>query len=111
MTLMLMMTRWGAYPLWKENEIGSIEAGKLADIVILNGDYMAGVDEDLDKLTSIMTLIGGEVAYESGELRGNTLRFNTSTADWTVEKKTPTTLWRWQQAPQLPPFLTGAAGN
>lgn len=111
MTLMLMMTRWGAYPLWKENEIGSIEAGKLADIVILNGDYMAGANEDLDKLTSIMTLIGGEVAYESAELRGNTLRFNTSSADWTVEKKTPTTLWRWQQAPQLPPFLSGAAGN
>lgn len=111
MTLMLMMTRWGAYPLWRENDLGSIEAGKLADIVILNGDYMAGPDEDLDKLTSMLTLIGGEVAYESDEMRGNTLRFNTDTADWTVIKNTPTGLWRWDDAPELPPFLSGAAGH
>lgn len=111
MTLMLMMTRWGAYPLWREHDLGSIEVGKLADIVILNGDYMAGPDEDLDQLTSILTLIGGEVAYESGELRGNTLRFNTDKADWTVVKNTPTSLWRWQQAPAVPPFLSGAAGH
>lgn len=111
MTLLLMMTRWGARPLWRENDIGSIEPGKLADIVILNGDYMAGPDEDLDKLTSIMTLISGEVRYESSELRGNTFRFNTDTADWTVEQKTPTSIWRWQEAPKIPPFLTGAAGR
>ena len=42
MTLLLMMTRWGAYPLWRENTIGSIEVGKLADIVILNGRIVDG---------------------------------------------------------------------
>ncbi len=111
MTLLLMMTRWGAYPLWRENTIGSIEAGKLADIVILNGDYLAGPVEELDKLTSILTLIGGEVAYEAPGLRGNTLRFNTDSADWTIRKSTPTTLWRWSGTPKIPPFLSGAAGH
>ncbi len=111
MTLMLMMTRWGAYPLWREHDIGSIEVGKLADIVILNGDYMAGPDEDLDELTSMLTLIGGEVAYEAPALRGNTLRFNTDDATWTVVKNTPTDLWRWESAPRLPAFLTGAANH
>jgi predicted amidohydrolase YtcJ len=111
MTLMLMMTRWGAYPLWKEDELGSIEPGKLADIVILNGDYMAAPVEDLDELTSIMTLISGKVEYEAPELRGNTFRFNTDTADWTVELNTPTSLWRWDEAPVVPPFLSGAAGT
>jgi len=111
MTLLLMMSRWGARPLWRENDIGSIEPGKLADIVILNGDYMVGPDEDLDKLTSILTLISGEVRYEASELRGNTFRFNTDTADWTTEQNTPTSIWRWQEAPKIPPFLTGAAGR
>ena len=111
MTLLLMMTRWGARPLWKEHDLGSIEVGKLADIVILNGDYMAGPDEDLDELTSVMTFIGGMIAYESDELRGNTLRFNTDNADWTIVQNTPTSLWRWNATPVLPPFLTGAAGN
>ncbi len=111
MTLLLMMTRWGAYPLWREHDIGSIEAGKLADIVILNGDYMAGPDEDLDELTSVLTLIGGQVAYEAPALRGNTLRFNTDDATWTVVKNTPTDLWRWESAPRLPAFLTGASNH
>lgn len=110
MTLLLMMTRWGARPLWKENDLGSIEVGKIADIVILNGDYMQGPVEDLDKLTSIMTLVGGKIAFESDELRGNTFRFNTSTADWTVIQNTPTDSWRWKAAPVLPPFASGAAG-
>ena len=111
LTLLLMMTRWSSYPLWKENDLGSIEAGKLADIVILNGDYMAGPDEDLDKLTSVMTLIGGKVSFESSELRGNTFRFETDSANWTVIKNTPTSIWRWEQAPAIPAFLTGAAGK
>jgi predicted amidohydrolase YtcJ len=111
MTLLLMMSRWGSYPLWRENDIGSIEPGKLADIVILNGDYMAGPVEDLDKLTSIMTLISGEVRHESSELRGNTFRFNTDTADWTIKQNTPTSIWRWQDVPKIPPFMSGAARN
>jgi hypothetical protein len=79
--------------------------------VILNGDYMAAPVEDLDELTSIMTLISGKVEYEAPELRGNTFRFNTDTADWTVELNTPTSLWRWDEAPVVPPFLSGAAGT
>jgi len=109
LTLLLMMTRWSAYPLWMEDELGSIEVGKLADIVILNGDYMAGPKENLDQLTSIMTIIDGNVAFEAPELRGNTLRFNTDTADWTIQKKTPTSIWRWESKPVVPPFLAGAS--
>jgi len=101
MTLLLMMTRYGAYPLWKEHSIGSIEAGKLADIVILNGDYMAVPVEELDKLTSIMTIIGGKISYEAPDLRGNTFR---------VDMKTPTSAWRWTEVPKVPPFLNGASG-
>jgi len=109
-TLLLMMTRYGAYPLWKENALGSIEPGKLADIVILNGDYLAAPIEEIDSLTSIMTITSGKVAYEAPELRGNTFRFNVDTVDWTVEMRAPTTAWRWKQAPVVPPFLSGANG-
>jgi predicted amidohydrolase YtcJ len=110
LTLLLMMTRYGAYPLWKEHAIGSLEAGKLADVVILNGDYLAVPVEELDTLTSIFTMTGGEVAYEVPELRGNTLRFDNETVAWTFDLKTPETNWRWQEAPVVPPFLKGASG-
>ena len=110
MTLLLMMTRRAAYPIWKEHMLGSIEPGKMADIVILNGDYMATPVEELDKLTSVMTLIGGKVSYEAPELRGNTFRFNTADASWTIDMKTPTSIWRWTEVPKIPPFLNGANG-
>jgi hypothetical protein len=109
-TLLLMMTRFGAYPLWKENALGSIEEGKIADIVILNGDYLAVPVQELDTLTSVMTISGGKVAYEAPELRGNTFRFNVETVDWTVDMQTPTTAWRWDEPPVVPPFLDGANG-
>ncbi len=110
LTLLLMMTRYGAYPLWKEHAIGSLEPGKLADVVILNGDYLAVPVEELDTLTSIFTMTGGEVAYEVPELRGNTLRFDNETVAWTFDLKTPETNWRWLEAPVVPPFLKGASG-
>jgi predicted amidohydrolase YtcJ len=110
MTLLLMMTRWPAFPIWKEHMLGSIEPGKMADLVILNGDYMATPVEELDKLTSVMTFIGGKVSYEAPELRGNTFRFNTADASWTIDMKTPTSIWRWTEVPKIPPFLNGANG-
>ena len=110
MTLMLMMTRWAAYPIWKENALGSIEPGKFADIVILNGDYMALPVEELDQLTSVLTMIGGKVSYEAPELRGNTFRFNTDSADWTINVQTPSAALRWTDVPEIPPFLNGASG-
>ncbi len=110
LTLLLMMTRFGGHPLWRENALGSIEPGKLADVVILNGDYMAGPVADLEKLTSIFTMVGGKINYEDPLLRGNTLRFNSDTIDWTFDMQTPTKLWRWSETPVAPPFLNGANG-
>ncbi len=110
MTLLLMMTRYGAYPIWKEHELGSIEPGKLADIVILNGNYLEVPIEALDELTPVLTLISGNAVYESPALRGNMLSFDTDTAEWTVEMQAPTDIWRWQEVPRIPPFLNGAAG-
>ena len=110
MTMLLMMTRYGARPVWKEKSIGSIENGKMADIVILNGNYMDTPVDELDKLTSVLTMIGGKVNYEAPELRGNTFRFNHETVDWTIDMKTPTSAWRWTKQPVPPPFLTGSSG-
>jgi hypothetical protein len=66
--------------------------------------------EELDQLTSIMTMIGGKISHEMPELRGNTLHFSTDTAQWTVDMQTPSSIWRWTEVPQIPPFLEGANG-
>ena len=106
LTLLLMMSRWGAYALWKEDKIGSIEPGKWADIIILNGDYMDVEVEDLDTLRPIMTMVGGKVIFEDTPLRGNKLYFNTTSAEWEITRSTPTSLWRWDDGPPRIPSYT-----
>ena len=64
-----MSTIWAAYYLGDEDTLGSIEPGKLADFVVLNGDYMAVPDDEISDLKAILTVIDGKVVYEvEGEL-------------------------------------------
>ena len=55
---------WAARYTGEEDLLGSIEAGKLADLVVLGGDFMTFPEDDLDKLRVLMTVVGGKVAYE-----------------------------------------------
>jgi predicted amidohydrolase YtcJ len=54
--------------LREENDLGSIEPGKLADLVVLSHDYFTVPDEDLKKIRSVLTVVGGRVAYDAGVL-------------------------------------------
>ena len=64
-----MTTIWGAYYLGDEDILGSIEPGKLADFVILDGDYMAVPEDQISDLKALMTVIDGRIFYEvEGEL-------------------------------------------
>jgi predicted amidohydrolase YtcJ len=52
-----------AYAAFQEREIGSIEKGKLADLVVWNKDiYEVKVDE-MRNLKAEATLVGGKVIY------------------------------------------------
>ncbi|HEY2190342.1 MAG TPA: amidohydrolase family protein [Caldimonas sp.] len=53
----------------EEDKLGSIEAGKLADLVVLNGDYFTVPDESLKQLGSVLTIVGGRIVYNSGQVR------------------------------------------
>ena len=46
--------------------LGSIEPGKYADLVALNGDYLAVPDDRIDELEPAMTIVGGKVVFEAG---------------------------------------------
>ena len=59
-----MSTIWAAYYLGDEETLGSIEPGKLADFVILDGDYMKVPEDKISDLKTIMTVIDGKVVYE-----------------------------------------------
>jgi len=59
-----MFTIWAAYAAFEEKSKGSIEAGKLADLTVLSADIMKIPEPEILKTRCVMTVIGGEVAYE-----------------------------------------------
>ncbi len=59
-----MKTRWVAYISGDEDKLGSIEDGKLADFVVLGGDYMTVPEDEIENLPILMTVVGGKVMYE-----------------------------------------------
>jgi predicted amidohydrolase YtcJ len=60
-----MYTLNAAYASFEENEKGSLSPGKLADIVMLSSDPLNSPPELLKETKVKMTVLGGEVAWES----------------------------------------------
>lgn len=59
------MTIWAAKSFFEENEKGSLEAGKLADFIVLDTDLMNCNLKDVLKAKVLMTVLNGEKVYES----------------------------------------------
>ena len=60
-----MFTIWAAYAAFEEKLKGSIEAGKLADLTVLSADIMKITEPEILKTRCVMTIIGGELAYQA----------------------------------------------
>ena len=58
-----MFTYNGAYASFEENIKGSLEPGKLADVVILDQDLLAYPAERVQDVKVRCTLVGGEIVY------------------------------------------------
>jgi predicted amidohydrolase YtcJ len=62
-TALRMITRWAADYVLKPNLIGSIERGKLADVVVLDRDYLTIPVEEVSELRPQLTLLNGKIIY------------------------------------------------
>jgi predicted amidohydrolase YtcJ len=73
-TRMEALRLWTAAQGWfskEEDGLGSIEVGKMADLVVLSDDYLdpdAVSDEQIRDLSSVLTIVGGEIVHDTGAL-------------------------------------------
>ena len=57
------MTIWAARSFFEENEKGSIEPGKYADIVVLDKDIMTVPEKEIPTIKVLMTYVNGELVF------------------------------------------------
>ncbi len=61
-------TIYGGYYMMREDKIGSLEPGKLADFLVLNRDYMTVPEPEIDTVRPLMTVVGGKIVHLTPEL-------------------------------------------
>jgi len=61
-----LYTVGSAWFSFDEGRKGSIESGKLADLAVLNADYITVPDDQIRALESLLTVVGGRVVYAAG---------------------------------------------
>lgn len=61
-----LYTRDNGWFLREEDELGSIEVGRHADLAVLDRDYFAVPDEQLKQIRSLFTVVGGRVVHDPG---------------------------------------------
>jgi predicted amidohydrolase YtcJ len=58
-----MFTINNARLTFEEKQKGSIEPGKLADLVVLNADYLSVPEKQIETLKALATMVGGRFVY------------------------------------------------
>ena len=65
-----MHTLWGAWGGFEEKIKGSIEPGKLADLVVLGADPLSVEHDALKEMPVELVLVGGKPSYADASFKG-----------------------------------------
>ena len=58
-------TLGSAWFSFDEDEVGSIEVGKLADLVLLNKDFFNTPAEEIPSIQADLTIVNGKIAFDA----------------------------------------------
>ena len=63
-------TRKNAYFVFREDDLGSIEVGKMADLIAIDRDYLTVPADQIKDIKVLMTVVGGRVVYDAAAPTG-----------------------------------------
>ena len=58
-------TRSNAFLFFRENDLGSIQNGRLADLVVIDRDYLTIPADQIEQIKPVMTMVGGRVVFDA----------------------------------------------
>ena len=61
-------TRRNAFFVFQEDNLGSIQPGKLADLVVIDRDYLTVPADQIKDIKSVMTIVGGRIVVRRRRL-------------------------------------------
>ena len=56
-------TRSNAYLMFQESNVGTIKPGLLADMLVLDRDYLTVPVNEIMEILPVATFVGGEIVY------------------------------------------------
>ena len=51
--------------MFQENSLGAIQPGKLADLLVLDRDYLTIPADQIRNIKPVMTMVGGRIVYDA----------------------------------------------
>lgn len=62
---LIAYTRKNAFFVFQEDNLGAIQPGKLADLVVLDRDYLTIPADQIKEIKPVLTMVGGRVVYDA----------------------------------------------
>jgi predicted amidohydrolase YtcJ len=62
---MKMSTNWAAEYVLRQDKLGSLERGKLGDLLVLDRDYFTIPEREIRNIKPLLTVVGGKVVHQA----------------------------------------------
>jgi predicted amidohydrolase YtcJ len=81
-TALSLWTKGSAWFSGEQNVKGAIRVGQYADLAVLSADYFSVPDEAIKNITSVLTMVGGDVVHSDGDFKQLAPPLPPASPDW-----------------------------